>query len=348
VSDFSIPLVIANSTIDELKRPLRDLRISVIDRCSFRCPYCMPEADYPRSHAFLNATERLSFEEIERLVGIFVRLGVRKIRLTGGEPLLRKNLPKLIDRLSRIPLVEDIALTTNGQLLAKHAQELRQAGLKRLTVSLDSLNPKIFRQLSGNRGEVHQVLEGIAAAEMAGFSSLKINCVVIKTINDEGILDLLEYFRHTLHIVRFIEYMDVGTCNNWQYEGVMPTAEVRARIHARWPIVASQPLYYGEVASRYVYADGAGEIGFISSVTEPFCGDCSRARLSAEGKMYTCLFAKTGYDLRTMLRSSARDEELEEKITLYWLRRNDRYSEQRQRLSQQTSQQRIEMYQIGG
>lgn len=345
----SIPLKLINlPSRDRRGRILHDLRISVIDRCNFRCPYCMPESDYPRDHPFLHSSERLSFDEIERLARLFVGLGVRKLRLTGGEPLLRRNLPELIERLSVIPRVEDIALTTNGILLKDCAHELRQAGLKRLTLSLDSLDPITFRHLSGNRGEVKQVLEAIAAAEAVGFTSVKINCVVMRGINDGHVLDLLEHFRHSGHIVRLIEYMDVGTCNGWRRDLVVPAAELHTRIHTRWPIISLNRTYQGEVASRYAYADGAGEIGFITSVTEPFCGDCSRVRLSADGKMYTCLFAKENQDLRAALRSGISDEQLSEMIAIRWQQRNDRYSEKRQELAERSKCDRIEMYQIGG
>ncbi len=333
---------------DRLARPLHDLRISVIDQCNFRCPYCMPEDKYARDHAFLKANERLNFDEIERLARIFVTLGVRKLRLTGGEPLLRKNLPELIARLSKIPNVEDIALTTNGVLLADMALDLRRAGLNRLTVSLDTLDAKTFRELSGGRGEVAQVLSAIAAAEEAGFRRMKFNCVVIRGVNDHQVLDLASHFRATSHVLRFIEYMDVGTCNDWREDLVVPALELRARIHERWPLAALSRNYRGEVASRYAYADGAGEIGFITSVSEPFCGDCARVRLSADGKMYTCLFAAEGYSLRELLRAAADDAEISKHIVSRWQQRTDRYSELRSQLSAASGAKRIEMYTIGG
>jgi len=264
---------------DALARPLRDMRISVIDRCNFRCPYCMPEDQYAQDYEFLSKDQRLRFEEIERLARAFVALGVRKLRLTGGEPLLRRDLPHLVEQLARIPGVEDIAMTTNAVLLPKFAQALRDAGLHRLTVSLDTLDAETFRQMSGGRGEVAEVLDGIAAAEHAGFSKIKLNCVVMRGVNDGQVVDLVERFRGTGHIVRFVEYMDVGTVNQWRGESVVSSAELIERIGARWPLEPLQPNYRGEVAERYRFSDGAGEVGFISSVSQPFCGDCSRARV---------------------------------------------------------------------
>jgi GTP 3',8-cyclase len=333
---------------DSMARPLHDLRISVIDRCNFRCPYCMPEDQYAQDHVFLAKDERLRFEEIERLARAFVTLGVRKLRLTGGEPLLRRDLPELVRMLAQIPQVEDLALTTNGVLLPRLAPALRAAGLQRLTVSLDTLDAATFRHLSGGRGEVNEVLAGIAAAEGAGFTQLKLNCVVMRGVNDAQILDLVEHFRGGGHIVRFIEYMDVGTINGWRGELVVPSAELHARIHARWPLAPLQRGYRGEVAQRYAFADGAGEIGFISSVSQPFCGDCTRARLSADGKLYTCLFAKTGHDLREMLRAGASDAELAETIAARWSRREDRYSERRAELRAAGNTEKVEMFAIGG
>jgi cyclic pyranopterin phosphate synthase len=333
---------------DMLARPLRDLRISVIDRCNFRCPYCMPEDQYAHDYEFLGKDQRLRFEEIERIVAAFVALGVRKLRLTGGEPLLRRDLPRLIERVAKIPGVEDIAMTTNGVLLPKFAQALRDAGLHRLTVSLDTLDAETFRRLSGGRGEVGEVLSGIDAAERAGFAAIKLNCVVMRGVNDAHALDLVERFRGTGHTVRFIEYMDVGTVNGWRGDAVVPSAELIARIGVRWPIEPMQPNYPGEVAERYRFCDGAGEIGFISSVSQPFCGGCSRARLSADGKLYTCLFARTGYDLREPLRAGANDEELAALISKRWVQRMDRYSEQRAELREHGEQKHVEMFAVGG
>ena len=340
--------LIAAPPRDALARPLHDLRISVIDRCNFRCPYCMPEDQYAQDYQFLSKDERLRFEEIERMARAFVALGVRKLRLTGGEPLLRRDLPQLVRMLAAIPGVDDLAMTTNGVLLPKFAQALRDAGLKRLTVSLDTLDPETFRKLSGGRGEVAEVFDGIAAAERAGFERIKLNCVVMRGVNDAQVLDLLERFRGTGHIVRFIEYMDVGTVNRWRGELVVPSAELAARIGARWMIEPLQPNYRGEVAERYRYADGSGEIGFISSVSHPFCGDCARARLSADGKLYTCLFARSGYDLRTPLREGVNDAELTALIAARWAARADRYSEQRAELRARGEHKHIEMFAVGG
>ena len=333
---------------DTLARPLRDLRISVIDRCNFRCPYCMPEDQYAQDYEFLSKDQRLRFEEIERLARAFVALGVRKLRLTGGEPLLRRDLPHLVEQLARIPGVEDIAMTNNAVLLPKFAQALRDAGLHRLTVSLDTLDAETFRQMSGGRGEVAEVLDGIAAAEHAGFSKIKLNCVVMRGVNDGQVVDLVERFRGTGHIVRFVEYMDVGTVNQWRGESVVSSAELIERIGARWPLEPLQPNYRGEVAERYRFSDGAGEVGFISSVSQPFCGDCSRARLSADGKLYTCLFARTGHDLRAPLRAGASDAELAELIGARWTQRTDRYSEQRAELRARGEQKHVEMFAVGG
>ena len=343
----SIPLALKTSPHDLRGRTLTDLRISVIDRCNFRCPYCMPEDEYPRDHEFLSKADRLRFEEIERLAHIFVGLGVRKLRLTGGEPLLRRDLPELVRQLAAIPGAADLAMTTNGSLLAEKADALRAAGLNRITLSLDTLDPQIFRTMSGGRGDVDQVLAAIAAAERAGFASLKINAVVMRGVNDAHVQDLVEHFRGSGHIVRFIEYMDVGTCNDWQRELVVPSAELRERIGARWPLVALEANYGGEVAQRYAFADGGGEIGFISSVSEPFCGDCSRARLSADGRLYTCLFARAGHDLRGPMRAGASDDDLAGLIRAVWESRDDRYSELRSE-SRAADRSRVEMYEIGG
>jgi cyclic pyranopterin phosphate synthase len=333
---------------DTLSRPLHDLRISVIDRCNFRCPYCMPEDQYAQDYVFLSKDQRLRFEEIERITRAFVSLGVRKLRLTGGEPLLRRDLPLLVQQLAKIAQVDDIAMTTNGVLLPKFAQALRDAGLRRLTVSLDTLDADTFRQLSGGRGEVTQVLEGIAAAERAGFARIKLNCVVMRGVNDHQILNLVEHFRGSGHIVRFIEYMDVGTVNQWRNDAVVPSTELVERIGSRWPLMPLERNYRGEVAQRYRFGDGAGEIGFISSVSQPFCGDCSRARLSADGKLYTCLFARSGHDLRAPLRAGASDEELAELIASRWSQRADRYSEQRAQLRAGGENKHVEMFAVGG
>lgn len=345
----SIPVnLISAAPVDARARPMHDLRISVIDRCNFRCPYCMPEDQYAQDYAFLSKNERLRFEEIERLTRAFVRLGTRKLRLTGGEPLLRRELPALVAMLAAVPGVEDIAMTTNGVLLPKSARALRDAGLQRLTVSLDTLDPETFRHLSGGRGEVGEVLAGIAAAEDAGFAAMKINSVVMRGVNDTQIFGLLERFRGSGHIVRFIEYMDVGTVNQWRGDLVVPSAELIAAIGARWAIEPLDPNYRGEVAERYRFIDGSGEFGFISSVSHPFCGDCTRARLSADGKLYTCLFAQNGFDLRTALREGADDEALVALIAARWQQRADRYSEQRAEMRERGKTQHVEMFAVGG
>jgi cyclic pyranopterin phosphate synthase len=274
----------ANGPLDRLGRPLQDLRISVMDRCNFRCPYCMPKERFHDNYRFLNSTERLSFDEIVRLSRLFAGLGVRKLRLTGGEPLLRANLPDLIGDLSGIGGIEDIALTTNGVLLGKHAVDLKANGLRRITVSLDSLDKEVFARMSGGFAALDQVLLGIEAAIAAGLAPVKINAVVERGVNDHSIFGLLERFRGRPVIVRFIEFMDVGNRNHWRPDTVVPSAELAARIHARWPIDPVPGNYHGEVATRWRFADGGGEIGFISSVSQPFCGACSRARLSSEGK----------------------------------------------------------------
>ena len=328
---------------DVFDRPLRDLRLSVIEACNFRCPYCMPADRIAEDHG-LDRAKRMDFDEIEALVRGFVRLGVSKLRLTGGEPLLRRRLPELVARLAAIPGIEDLALTTNGSLLAALAPALHQAGLTRLTVSLDALDPVLFRALSGGRGEVADVLAGIAAAQAAGFGSLKLNCVVQRGVNDDEVFPLLERFRGSGHVLRFIEYMDVGTCNGWSRERVLPSAELRDRIAARWPLRPLDPHYRGEVASRYAFADGAGEIGFVSSVSAPFCGDCHRARVSADGKLYTCLFAGEGHDLRHALREGG--DALLDRVVALWARRADRYSESRG--GAKASRRHVEMYLVGG
>jgi cyclic pyranopterin phosphate synthase len=343
-----IPVQVIDAPRDTLSRPLRDLRISVIDRCNFRCPYCMPEDQFAEDSVFLSKNERLRFEEIERIARAFVDLGVRKLRLTGGEPLLRRDLPQLVRMLRRIPGVEDLALTTNGVLLPRLAPALREAGLMRLTVSLDTLDAPTFHTLSGGRGEVGEVLAGIAAAEAAGFDRIKLNCVVMRGVNDMQVLDLLERFRGTRHVVRFIEYMDVGTLNHWRGDLVVPSAALIARIDARWPLRALDRNYRGEVAERHEFVDGGGEVGFISSVSQPFCGDCSRARLSADGRMYTCLFARDGHDLRTALRGGSSDEELAAAIAGYWTGRADRYSERRAEMRATGDDRKVEMFAIGG
>jgi GTP 3',8-cyclase len=344
-----IPIARVNSPRDTQSRPMRDLRISVMDRCNFRCPYCMPRETFHEKYRFLSTAERLSFEEIVRLTRLFVQLGVRKLRLTGGEPLLRANLPDLIGDLTTIPGIDDVALTTNGVLLAQHAAELAAAGLNRITVSLDSLDPEVFARMNGGLGDVEDVLDGIEHARRAGLEPIKLNAVIQRGLNDHTAVDLVERFRGSGIIVRFIEYMDVGNRNHWKPELVVPSKELAARIGARWPLEPLERNYRGEVAERYGFTDGQGEVGFISSVTQPFCGDCSRARLSSDGVMYTCLFATHGTSLRDALRGGASDEALLEMIRAIWMRRDDRYSELRADLRRNEGQQpKVEMYYIGG
>ncbi len=337
------------TTADRLGRPLQDLRISLLDRCNFRCPYCMPESTFHADYEFLKRSQRLTHEEILTVARVAVGLGVTKLRLTGGEPLLDKQAPDLVAGLADLAGVDDLALTTNGTLLEPVAAALKSAGLKRVTISLDSLDDDVFARMSGGRGSVRQVLNGIAAAERAGISPIKINVVVQRGINDHTVLDLLEYFRGSGHIVRLIEYMDVGNRNGWRMEEVVPSRELLEMIEARWPVTAVGRNYPGEVARRYEYTDGGGEIGFISSVTEPFCGNCSRARLSADGVLYTCLFATRGTDLRTPLRHGVGEAGLAEILERVWLRRSDRYSEQRQpEVAAAQPLSKVEMYRIGG
>ena len=334
---------------DRLGRSMHDLRISVMDRCNFRCPYCMPRETYHERYRFLKTTERLGFEEIVRIARACVGLGVRKLRLTGGEPLLRQGLPDLVGELSAIRGADDIALTTNGILLAQHAAELKANGLQRVTVSLDSLDPAVFERMSGGFGGLEQVLEGIEAAIEAGLTPVKINTVVQRGVNEDSVLPLLERFRGTGVIVRLIEYMDVGNRNHWQPDQVVHSARLLEQIRRHWPVTALPGSYVGEVAERYRYDDGAGELGFISSVSAPFCGDCSRARLSSEGRFYTCLFATQGLDLRALLRGGASDEELVARIRDGWSVRADRYSELREQLRRKEQPlHKIEMNYIGG
>jgi len=335
-----------NATFDSLGRPVRDLRISVTDRCNFRCVYCMPKEVFGPDHQFMPRAEVLTFEEITRLATIFVTLGVRKLRLTGGEPLVRHGVERLVAMLSAIPGV-DVALTTNGSLLAQKATALRQAGLGRVTVSLDALDDATFGAINDVRFPVARVLDGIEAATGAGFGAVKVNMVVKRGVNDDSILPMARYFRGTGHIVRFIEYMDVGTTNGWRLDDVVPAAEIIERIDREFPLQPVEPRYPGEVASRYRYVDGAGEIGVIASVTRPFCRGCTRARLSADGLLYTCLFAgAAGQDLRAALRHGTPDERIRQLIVGTWTGRRDRYSEIR--TSQTSARPRIEMSYIGG
>jgi len=333
---------------DSFGRPLRDLRISVMDRCNFRCPYCMPRETFHDNYRFLPAAARLSFDEIVRLTRLFVAAGVRKVRLTGGEPLLRSGIADLVGELSAISGVDDLALTTNGVLLAQHAAELKANGLKRVTVSLDSTDPAVFRSMSGGFDGLERVLDGITAAQEAGLTPVKVNAVVQRGVNEDSALGLVEHFRGTGVVVRFIEYMDVGNRNHWEPQRVLPSRELKARIEARWPLAPAAVNYRGEVAERYTFADGSGEIGFISSVSQPFCGDCTRARLSSEGVLYTCLFATQGIDLRAPLRGGEDDAALLGRIRGTWRAREDRYSELRRTLPQDQPLRKIEMYYIGG
>jgi cyclic pyranopterin phosphate synthase len=331
---------------------MRDLRISVTDRCNFRCPYCMPAELFGEQYEFLPKPQILTFEEIERLTRIFVELGVRKIRLTGGEPLVRAEIPKLVERLAKIKEIEDLTLTTNGYLLSRDARVLKDAGLRRITVSLDSLDDDVFKRMNGREYDKRPVLQGIEAADKAGLHPIKINCVVQRGVNDHTLVDLARYFKGTGHIVRFIEFMDVGNLNGWNLSQVVSAREIIARINAELPVEPAAPNYRGEVANRYRYKDGSGEIGIIASVSEPFCGNCTRARLSTDGKLVTCLFAKNGEDLRGPMRVGASDSELGALILSVWERRADRYSEERSANTDLEgyvhSARKIEMFRIGG
>jgi cyclic pyranopterin phosphate synthase len=329
---------------DRLGRPVRDLRISVTDRCNFRCVYCMPKDVYGRDYAFLPRSALLTFEEIERVAKAFVSLGVEKIRITGGEPLVRRELDRLVAKLAALgPL--DLTLTTNGALLAAQARALADAGLTRVTVSLDSLDDATFRAMNDVDFPVERVLAGIEAAAAVG-APVKVNVVVKRGVNEDGIVDLARHFRGSGHVLRFIEYMDVGHTNGWRLDDVVPAAEIVRRIEEEFPLEAVEPAYRGEVARRYRYADGAGEVGVIASVTQPFCGDCTRARLSADGKLYTCLFAVHGHDLRALLRGGVSDEQLEDALSGVWRARDDRYSELRS--AETVELEKVEMSYIGG
>ncbi|WP_218923584.1 GTP 3',8-cyclase MoaA [Bacillus wiedmannii] len=334
-------------TLDKLQRPLKDLRISVTDRCNFRCRYCMPEEIFGPDYSFLSNDKILSFDEIERITRIFVSLGVRKLRITGGEPLLRRGLPQLIERLNKIDGVEDIGLTTNGSLLKKFAPDLYKAGLSRVTVSLDSLEENRFFYLNGNRSKVQRVLEGIQAAAEVGMK-IKINMVVQKGKNEQDILQMAQYFKGNKHILRFIEYMDVGNYNGWELKEVVSKQEIVDAIHQVMPLERIEANYAGEVATRYRYIGSDEEIGIISSVTDSFCSSCARARISAEGKLYTCLFASKGNDLRELLRCGYTDEEITYIVRDIWNNREDRYSEERLSHTSKKRAPKIEMSHIGG
>jgi cyclic pyranopterin phosphate synthase len=331
---------------DTFRRPLGDLRISVTDRCNFRCVYCMPKEVFGRDYQFLAREELLSFEELERLARVFVAHGVRKIRLTGGEPLVRRNVERLVAMLARIPGLEDLAMTTNGSALSKRAQALKDAGLGRITVSLDSLDNEVFAAINDVAFPVDRVLAGIEAAAAAGLSPVKINAVVKRGVNEHSVVPMARFFRGSGHIVRFIEYMDVGHTNGWRMEDVVPAAEIIEMIDAELPLQPVDPNYRGEVVERWRYRDGGGEIGVVASVTRPFCRGCTRARLSAEGQLYTCLFATRGHDLRALLRGGASDAEISETIARIWRGRGDRYSELR--TAETAALPKVEMSYIGG
>ncbi len=332
--------------VDRLGRPMRDLRVSVTDRCNFRCVYCMPRELFGPDHAFLPRAQILDFEEIARVVRAAVPLGVHKLRLTGGEPLVRRNVAELVRMLAAIDGVDDLTLTTNGSLLATKAGALAEAGLSRVTVSLDALDDATFMRMNDARVPVSRVLDGIAAAERAGLTPIKVNAVIRRGLNEHAVLDLAQQFRGTGKIVRFIEYMDVGATNGWRLDDVVPAREILERIDARWPLEPVDADYRGEVAQRYRYRDGAGEVGVISSVSQPFCGDCTRARLSADGRIYTCLFASSGHDVRAVLRSGQTDADLMAFLADVWQGRSDRYSELR--TLETAAQPKVEMSYIGG
>ncbi len=332
--------------VDTLDRPLRDLRISVTDRCNFRCTYCMPKQAFGRHFQFLPRKEILAFEEVTRLARVFVALGGRKIRITGGEPLIRSDVEKLIAMLDRIDGLRDLTLTTNGSLLKSKARALKEAGLRRITVSLDSLDNDVFEAMNDVEFPVERVLEGIEAAVEAGLTPVKVNMVVKRGVNDHNVVEMARYFRDRGQTVRFIEYMDVGNTNGWRLDDVVPAGDIVGAINAEMPLQPLDPEYRGEVAKRYRYKDGSGEIGVITSVTQPFCGDCTRARLSADGKLYTCLFATKGHDLRSLLRGGSTDEEIAEFLRSVWKTREDRYSELRS--SQTPDLPKVEMSYVGG
>lgn len=346
--DMRLPLKFSETVPvqDRLQRALRELRVSVIDRCNFRCTYCMPADSLNGRGVFLPLEKLLTDHELEDLVRAFVELGVRKLRLTGGEPLLRPGLPALVEKLAAIPRLDDIALTTNGVLLPRLAEDLAAAGVDRITVSLDTLDEEVLAQMSGGKARLEQILDGIAAAEAAGFHSLKINTVVQRGVNDHTIMELLEHFRGTPHRVRLIEFMDVGNSNHWSESAVVPNAEWVEAVDRKWPIRAVGSDNPAETARRYEYRDGGGEIGFISSITKPFCGGCTRARVTADGLFYTCLFSNKGTNLMPLIRQSDDPAELGRKINDIWLKRDDRYSEERGLPGH--DKKKVEMYRLGG
>ncbi len=332
--------------LDKFRRPLRDLRVSVTDRCNFRCPYCMPAEIYGERYQFLPRNDLLTFEEITRIVNITVGMGVKKVRITGGEPLVRQDVEKLVSMISRINGVGDLAMTTNAYLLSGMAQTLKDAGLHRITVSMDSVDDDVFQRMNGRGFSTAKVMNGIDSAKRAGFNPIKINAVVQKGINDHTLVDLAKWCRDNGHIPRFIEYMDVGTLNEWKLDEVLPASEIVRIIGEKLPVEKLDPAYVGEVAKRYRYLDDKGEFGIISSVTEPFCGDCTRLRLSPEGRIVTCLFAETGTDLREPMRNGATDEQVLDIIQGTWRVREDRYSEGRTTMTE--GRRKVEMYHIGG
>jgi cyclic pyranopterin phosphate synthase len=333
--------------LDRRGRPVADLRLSVTDRCNFRCSYCMPREVFGPDHSFLARSEILSYEEFARLVAIFAGLGVSKVRLTGGEPLLRRDLETLIASISQTPGIDDIAMTTNGSLLAGRAEGLKAAGLHRITVSLDSVEPRMFRAMADTRLCLTTVLDGIAAADAAGLSPIKLNAVVRRGVNDGGLIELARFARGNGYVLRFIEYMDVGASNGWQLDQVIPAVELLERIAAVFPIEPLTPTHRGEVARRWRYSDGGGELGVIASVTEPFCSDCTRARITSTGELFTCLFAAHGTDLRALLRGGADDDQIRTAIGGIWAGRDDRYSELRT-VATEAEHEHAEMSYLGG
>ena len=360
----AVPNACGQFVADTLQRPMRDLRISVTDRCNLRCTYCMPRETFGKDHPFVPRPELLSFEEIERLARLFIQLGVQKIRLTGGEPLLRRGIERLVESLAKLTTPEgrpvEIALTTNAVLLSQKAQALRDAGLTRITASLDGLTEETFRRMSDSNVPVKNVLDGIAAAQRAGLAPIKVNMVVKRGVNDHEIISMARHFRNSGIVLRFIEFMDVGCTNGWRMDDVVPAREILEQLNSRFPIVQIDPNYTGEVAERWRYADGSGEIGVIASVTQAFCQECTRARLSTDGKLYTCLFASSGEDLRGPLRTGATDPALTSLIAEHWVRRSDRYSQSRHAATAlrpgekpgeglgEKSRKKIEMSYIGG
>ncbi len=333
---------------DHLGRPLKDLRISVMDRCNFRCIYCMPEEKFHSGFNFLKSSERLSFDEILRVTKLFTDLGVSKIRITGGEPLLRVNLTELIGDLSTLKKIEDIALTTNGVLLKKYSEELKACGLNRITVSLDSIDPEQFRKMSGGRGNLETVLEGIDAALSVGFKKLKINAVIKRGTNDDQVIEMIDYFKDQSVIIRFIEYMDVGNLNQWKLNETFGSDEIIKKLSEKWQLDPLDKNYEGETAQRYQIDGSETEIGLISSVTKPFCGSCTRARLSSDGKLYNCLFASEGKDIRSWVRDGKSDEYIKNELASIWKERRDRYSELRYSDEIDSTDEKVEMYYIGG